>query len=67
MKNTYKKEIRNIGKLKKFLRFFFYVGHFLKYFIEFVSDCFCFVFWFSDHETCGIFAPWPEIEPKLPA
>ena len=29
----------------------------IKYFIEFVSDCFCFVFWFSDHEAYGIFTP----------
>ena len=25
--------------------------------------CFCFMFWFSGLEACGILAPWPGIEP----
>ena len=25
------------------------------------------MFWFFDHEACGILAPWPGIEPALPA
>ena len=29
--------------------------------------CFCFMFWFSGHEACGVLAPWPGIEPLPPA
>ena len=25
------------------------------------------MFWFFDHKACGILAPWPGIEPALPA
>ena len=42
--------------LKSLLIFFF----FLQY-------CFCCVFWFSDHETCGILASLPEIKLTSPA
>ena len=28
---------------------------------------FFFMFWFFDHEACGILAPWPRIEPSPPA
>ena len=28
---------------------------------------FCFMFWFLDHEACGILAPQPGLEPAPPA
>ena len=35
----------------------------LKSLLNFLQYCFCFMFCFWGHETCGILAPWPGIEP----
>ena len=42
---------------------FFLMRTIFKVFTEFVTICFCFTFWFFGHETCGILAPQPGIEP----
>ena len=40
---------------------------FFEVFISFVTIFFCFMFWFFDHEACGILAPWSSFEPEFPA
>ena len=51
-----------------FFPFFLKCGPFFKVFIEFVTMyCFCFMFWFLDHEACGILAPQSGFEPAPPA
>ena len=35
----------------------------LKSLLNFLQYCFCFMFCFGGHETCGILAPWPGIKP----
>ena len=40
---------------KKIRRLFFYVYHFKVF--NLLQYCFCFMFWFFDHEACGILAP----------
>ena len=42
--------------------FFLMWAIFFKSFLNFLQYCFCFIFCLSDHEACGILAPWPEIE-----
>ena len=37
-----------------------------KVFLNLLQYCFCFMFWFSGHEACGILAPKPGIKPILP-
>ena len=39
---------------------------FLKSLLNLLQYCFCFMFWFFDHEACGILAPQPGIEPTSP-
>ena len=41
-------------------------GPFLKYSLNLVQYCFCFMFWFFEHKACGILAPQPETEPTSP-
>ena len=49
-----------------FLKACLYVDHF-KVFIEYVTTLFLlFIFWFFDHEACGILVPWPRIQPAPP-
>ena len=43
--------------------FFFGCGPFLKSLLNLLQYCFCFMFWFSGHEACGILAPQPGMEP----
>ena len=50
-----------------FLRFFFWCGPFLKSLLNLLQYCFCFMFRFSGHKSCGILAPQPGIEPTPPA
>ena len=38
----------------------------LKSLLNLLQYCFCFMFWFFDHEACGILAPQPGIEPTPP-
>ena len=45
--------------------FFFFFLTILKVFMELVAILF--LFWFFGHDACGIFAPWPGIEPSFPA
>ena len=33
--------------------------------LNLLQYCFCFMFWFFDHEACRALAPWPGIEPML--
>ena len=44
-----------------FLKIYFDVEPFFKVFIEFVTNCFYFMFYFFGHKACGGLAPWPEI------
>ena len=50
-----------------FLRFFLDVYHFFKSLLNLLQYCFYFMFWLYGHETHGILAPQPGIEPALPA
>ena len=43
--------------------FFFYGPFFQKTLLSLVQYCFCFMFWFWSHETYGISAPRPGMEP----
>ena len=36
------------------------MDHFFKFFLNLLQYCFNFIFCLSDHEACGILAPWPE-------
>ena len=56
-----------IGNFFKGSFFFFDVDHFLKSSLNFSQYCLCFMFWFFDHEACGVVAHWPGIEPTTPA
>ena len=38
---------------------------FLKSLLNFLQHCFCFMFWFCGHESCGILALKPGVEPTL--
>ena len=38
-----------------------------KVFLNLLQYCFCFMFWFSGHEACGILAPQPGIKSTSPA
>ena len=49
-----------------FFFFFFGCGPFSKSLLNWLQCCFCFMFWFSGHEACGILAPQPGIKPILP-
>ena len=48
-----------------FFKDFFDVEPFLKSLLNLLQYCFCFMFWFFGHNTCGILAPWPGIELQL--
>ena len=50
-----------------FLRTFFDVDHFFKSSLNLLQYSFCFMFWFSGCEACGILALWPGIKPAPPA
>ena len=50
-----------------YLFIYCYCGPFLSSLLTLLQYCFCFMFWFFGHETCGISAPWPEMEPTPPA
>ena len=39
----------------------------LKFLLNLLHHCFYFMFWDFDCEACGIFTPWPGIEPISPA
>ena len=39
----------------------------LKLLLNLLHHCFYFMFWFFDWEACGIFTPWPRVEPISPA
>ena len=39
----------------------------LKLLLNLLHHCFYFMFWFFDCEACGIFTPWPGVEPISPA
>ena len=42
----------------RFLIFFSHVDHFLKFLLNLLQHCFCFIlFYFFGHEACGILAP----------
>ena len=45
----------------------FFFNFFLKSLLNLLQYCFCFMSWFFGHETCGILAPRPGIEPTPPA
>ena len=47
--------------------FFLRWGPFLKFLLNLLQYCFCFMFWFFGRETCEILAPWPGIKPSPPA
>ena len=47
--------------------FFFWCGPFLKSLLNLLQYCFCFMLWIFGPEACEILAPWPRIEPALPA
>ena len=51
-----------------FSRFFFFKwwGPFLKSLLNLLQYCFCFMFWFSGCEACGILIPSPGIKPAFP-
>ena len=38
-----------------------------KFLLNLLQYCFCFMFWFSGHEACGILAPSPGMEPATPS
>ena len=62
------KQRESIGFRSFFLSFFFcLMWTIFKVFIEFVTICFCFMFWYFGQEACEILAPWPGIEPTPPA
>ena len=45
----------------------FWCGPFLKFLLNLLQYCFCFMFQFFDHKACVNLAPRPGIEPALPA
>ena len=49
--------------------FFFFLmwTTFFKSLLNSLQYCSCFVFWVFSHEACGVFAPWPKMEPTPPA
>ena len=49
--------IQNRNKLTDFF-FFSWCGPFLKSLLNLLQYCFCFMFWFSGHASCGILPPW---------
>ena len=50
-----------------FFKDFFLCGPFLKSSLNLLQYSFCFMFWFSGCEACGILALWPGIKPAPPA
>ena len=48
--------------LFQFVCIYFYRPYF-KVSVQFVTICFCFMFWLFGHEACGILAPQPGLEP----
>ena len=60
--NTYVK-VKVICVEYSFLRFFFLCGPFLNSLFNLLQYCFCFMFCFFGHESCGTSAPQPGVEP----
>ena len=50
-----------------FFRLFLNVDHFLKFLLNLLQYCFCFMFWIFGHKACGVLALQPGIEPAPPA
>ena len=66
----YLSQVDTFLKINLFFFFFlkiFWCGPFLKFLLNLLQYCFCFMFWFFGPEARGILAPLPGIEPTPPA